>query len=221
MKAVIFDMDGVLVNTEPLHFRCWKAIFADDGIDLAYDVYKQCIGSTMTYLLQLIRENYGKSFPDKQEVFDRMAAKKDELIAREGYPRLPGLTELVHALADAGYLLAVASSSPMHHIDQAIGELGLADCFTAKISGENVAHPKPAPDTFLTAAEALGVAPADCLVVEDSTNGGKAAKAAGMPCVWFHNPDSGEQDIPQAVLELSSWAGDRPVQQMLHILKNM
>lgn len=221
MKAVIFDMDGVLVNTEPLHFRCWKAIFADDGIDLAYDVYKQCIGSTMTYLLQLIRENYGKSFPDKQEVFDRMAAKKDELIAREGYPRLPGLTELVHALADAGYLLAVASSSPMHHIDQAIGELGLADCFTAKISGENVAHPKPAPDTFLTAAEALGVAPADCLVVEDSTNGGKAAKAAGMPCVWFHNPDSGEQDIPQAVLELSSWAGDRSVQQMLHILKNM
>ena len=74
MKAVIFDMDGVLVNTEPLHFRCWRAIFADDGIDLDYDVYKRCIGSTMTYLLQLIRENYGKSFPDKQAVFDRMAA---------------------------------------------------------------------------------------------------------------------------------------------------
>ena len=63
MKAVIFDMDGVLVNTEPLHFRCWKAIFARDGIDLDYDVYKQCIGSTMTYLLELIRINYGKTFP--------------------------------------------------------------------------------------------------------------------------------------------------------------
>ena len=219
MKAVIFDMDGVLVNTEPLHFRCWRAIFADDGIDLDYDVYKRCIGSTMTYLLQLIRENYDKSFPDKQAVFDRMAAKKDELIAKEGYPRLPGLTELVHRLHGAGYLLAVASSSPMHHIDQAIGELGLAECFDAKISGENVEHPKPAPDTFLTAAKALDVDPADCLVVEDSTNGGKAAKAAGMPCVWFHNPDSGEQDIPQAVLELSSWEDKSGVEQMLKLLK--
>ena len=69
-------------------------------------------------------------------------------------------------------------------------------------------HPKPAPDTFLIAAEKLGVLPKDCLVVEDSTNGGKAAAAAGMDCVWFHNPDSGEQTIPQAVLELTSWEGD-------------
>ena len=105
-------------------------------------------------------------------------------------------------------VLAVASSSPMRHIDQALGELGLSDCFAVKVSGENVAHPKPAPDTFLIAAEKLGVLPKDCLVVEDSTNGGKAAAAAGMDCVWFHNPDSGVQSIPQAVLELTSWEGD-------------
>lgn len=221
VKAVIFDMDGVLVNTEPLHFRCWRAIFAKDGIDLDYDVYKQCIGSTMTYLLELIRINYGKTFPDKQEVFDRMAAKKDEIIAKEGYPKLPGLTTMVHALHEAGYLLAVASSSPMHHIDQAIAELGLEECFDVRISGENVTHPKPAPDTFLTAADALGVEPSECLVVEDSTNGGKAAKAAGMPCVWFHNPDSGEQSIPQAVWETDSWAGEGTTETMFRLLKEL
>ena len=116
--------------------------------------------------------------------------------------------ETVRKLHEEGYVLAVASSSPMRHIDQALRELGIGDCFTVKVSGENVGHPKPAPDTFLIAAEKLGVLPKDCLVVEDSTNGGKAAAAAGMDCVWFHNPDSGEQTIPQAVLELTSWEGD-------------
>ena len=201
MKAVIFDMDGVLVNTEPLHFRCWKKVFGDEGIDLDYDIYKPCIGSTMTFLLQLIRDNYGKTF-------DRMAAEKDRLIREEGYPKLPSLVETVRKFHEEGYVLAVASSSPMRHIDQALGELGLSDCFAVKVSGENVAHPKPAPDTFLIAAEKLGVLPKDCLVVEDSTNGGKAAAAAGMDCVWFHNPDSGEQYSPQAVLELTSWERD-------------
>ena len=162
----------------------------------------------MTFLLQLIRDNYGKTFPDKQVIFDRMAAEKDRLIREEGYPKLPGLVETVRKFHEEGYVLAVASSSPMRHIDQALGELGLSDCFAVKVSGENVAHPKPAPDTFLIAAEKLGVLPKDCLVVEDSTNGGKAAAAAGMDCVWFHNPDSGVQSIPQAVLELTSWEGD-------------
>lgn len=84
-------------------------------------------------------------------------------------------------------------------------DLDLAQYFSAFISGENMAHPKPAPDTFLAAAEALLLDPSACMVVEDSTNGGKAAKAAGMSCVWFHNPDSGDQQIPVAVLEISSW----------------
>ena len=84
-------------------------------------------------------------------------------------------------------------------------DLGLAQYFSAFISGENMAHPKPAPDTFLAAAKALLLDPSACLVVEDSTNGGKAAKAAGISCVWFHNPDSGDQQIPDAVLEIDTW----------------
>lgn len=217
MKAVIFDMDGVLVNTEPLHFRCWQKVFGDEGIDLDYEIYKACIGSTMTYLLQLIRENYGKTFKDKQVIFDRMAAQKERLIREEGYPKLPGLEQVVQKLHAQGYLLAVASSSPVYHIDQALRKLEIADCFAVKVSGENVAHPKPAPDTFLIAAEHMGLLPEECLVVEDSTNGGRAAAAANMPCVWFHNPDSGEQAIPQAVMELTSWEGDA-AERMLKLL---
>ena len=77
--------------------------------------------------------------------------------------------------------------------------------FTVVMSGDYVEHPKPAPDTFLVTAEKLGMEPEDCLVVEDSTNGGGAARAAGMKCIWFHNPDSGRQDIPDAVLEFPAW----------------
>ena len=77
--------------------------------------------------------------------------------------------------------------------------------FDVVTSGDEVKNPKPAPDTFLAAAEALLLDPSACMVVEDSTIGGKAAKAAGMSCVWFHNPDSGDQQIPDAVLEISSW----------------
>ncbi|MEI3246610.1 MAG: HAD family phosphatase, partial [Lachnospiraceae bacterium] len=89
----------------------------------------------------------------------------------------------------------------------------------AKISGENVEHAKAGPGYLPDSGESTEHDPADCLVVEDPTNGGKAAKAAGMPCVWFHNPDSGEQDIPQAVLELSSWEDKSGVEQMLKLLK--
>ena len=80
-----------------------------------------------------------------------------------------------------------------------------------------VEHPKPAPDTFLVTAEKLGMEPEDCLVVEDSTNGGGAARAAGMKCIWFHNPDSGRQDIPDAVLEFPAWTSEN-VEKMLKIL---
>ena len=99
----------------------------------------------------------------------------------------------------------MGSSSPEDVIQKVLKDLDLAQYFSAFISGENMAHPKPAPDTFLAAAEALLLDPSACMVVEDSTNGGKAAKAAGMSCVWFHNPDSGDQQIPDAVLEISSW----------------
>ena len=80
--------------------------------------------------------------------------------------------------------------------------------FTVVMSGDYVEHPKPAPDTFLVTAEKLGMEPEDCLVVEDSTNGGGAARAAGMKCIWFHNPDSGRQDIPDAVLEFPAWTSE-------------
>ena len=135
----------------------------------------------------------------------------------EGFPEMPGIKEALKQLKDEGYLLAVASSSPAYAIKDALKSLDMEKYFTVVMSGDYVEHPKPAPDTFLVTAEKLGMEPEDCLVVEDSTNGGGAARAAGMKCIWFHNPDSGRQDIPDAVLEFPAWTSGN-VEKMLKIL---
>ena len=83
---------------------------------------------------------------------------------------------------------------------------------------QGVAEPKPAPDIFLRAMEKLGVSPQECLIIEDSTNGGKAAKAAGAKCVWYHNPDSGDQNIPYAELEIGEWNAEN-VNKLIQIMK--
>ena len=149
---------------------------------------------------------------------DRMKRKKREILNRDGFPLLPGVPEAIRKFRDAGYLLAVASSSPVDAIEEVLDVLGIHEFFTSITSGNQVEHPKPAPDTFFCAMKKLGFSPEDCLVVEDSTNGGKAAKAAGMKCVWYHNPDSGDQSIPHAELEISEWNPEN-TDRILNLLK--
>ena len=162
-------------------------------------------------LLGKIKERQTRQAEKEQKENERklllpeVEEKKKKIVEKEGFPQCEGIREVLEKLHQEGYLLAVGSSSPEDVIQKVLKDLGLAQYFSAFISGENMAHPKPAPDTFLAAAKALLLDPSACLVVEDSTNGGKAAKAAGISCVWFHNPDSGDQQIPDAVLEIDTW----------------
>lgn len=205
MKAIIFDMDGVLINTEPLHYECWKQTMADEGVDMTYDVYKQCIGSTIGYLLELLRNAYG-DISDDETLRARMFAKKEAIVQRDGFPPIAGVKEAVRRFHEEGFRLEVASSSAGYYIGRVLDALEIRQYFECYTSGEEVEHPKPAPDTFVRAMEKLNLKPEDCLIVEDSTNGGKAAAAAGAKCVWFHNPDSGDQQIPHAALTITSWS---------------
>ena len=81
MKAIIFDMDGVLINTEPLHFKCWKILMEEDGINLTYDIYKPCIGSTREYLIQLLEEKFGKLKRDPDELLKKCSRRKKKLLS--------------------------------------------------------------------------------------------------------------------------------------------
>mgnify|MGYP000159815074 FL=1 len=173
---------------------------------MSYEVYKPCIGSTVGYLMKLLKAAYGENISDAETLRARMYAKKEEIVQKDGFPQIPGVKEAIKRLHDEGFRLEVASSSAGYYIGRVLDALEIRQYFECYTSGEEVEHPKPAPDTFLRAMEKLNLKPEDCIIVEDSTNGGKAAAAAGAKCVWFHNPDSGDQQIPHAVLTITSWS---------------
>ena len=198
LKGIIFDMDGVLINSEPFHFKVWKETLKRRGVDLDYSVYKNSIGSTDGFLMQLLYENYGID-PWDTSLMTEMEALKEELMEKEGFPLLiPYVKELLEKLSKGGYQMAVASSSPQEYIEKITSYWGIQKYFNKLVSGESVAHPKPAPDVFLKAAGELGLSPGECMVIEDSENGCKSAKSAGITCIGYYNPDSGDQDLEQA-----------------------
>ena len=194
LKSVIFDMDGVLVNSEPVHYRAYVEALSRWGKKLTYDEYKKYIGTTNAVIIDGLIETFG--LPVGRDDFNElMKGYKAALYERDGYPGVAGIPELLKSLKEAGYRLAVASSSPYENIEKATGALGIRRYFDVLVSGESVKNPKPAPDVFLKAAKELGTRPQDCLVVEDSCHGVHAAKRAGMASLGFVNPDSGDQDL--------------------------
>lgn len=210
LKAVIFDMDGVLVDTEPLHYRINEMVLQDMGHELPFDYYKQFIGSTKTHMWLTVIRDYGlDKTPD--QLNELVYKKENEIIEQEGFPKISGAKQLVSSLKDAGFRLAVASSSSPDIIIKMTQGVEVYEYFDEFVSGETVAHPKPAPDVFLKAAECLGVLPEECLVIEDSKNGVCAAKAAGMACLGFANPGSGEQDLSLADYLFESYESIDPM----------
>lgn len=198
VKAVLFDMDGVLINTEPLHYRMWKETFSGRGLEIDYDVYKECIGATDAFLMELIWHHYGRDFRNDKNLAKERAAIEKRLLREEGFPEMPGVRDMLRRLHEAGFLLAVASSSPPERIHDAIIYIGAGQYFSLLNSAENVAHSKPAPDIYLDTAKKLGVIPEECVVLEDSEKGSIAAVSAGMICVGLDNPDSGNQNLERA-----------------------
>lgn len=198
IDCIIFDMDGVLIDSEPLHYKVWKKVFSEYGLTIDFEKYKDCIGSTKSFLYELILKNYGYDCWRNPDLANRFKEVKEQIVKEEGLPEIDGVRKVIHTLHERGYRLAVASSSPLHAIEYTVEKLGLASCFELLCSGEQVKNPKPAPDTFLAVSTKLGISPENCVVIEDSKNGTVAAKAAGMYCLGFANPGSGNQDISAA-----------------------
>lgn len=198
MKTILFDMDGVLVATEHMHYEALNCVLDRTvGRTMDWGYYTQFIGSTTTFLWNTLDRDFGLD-GQTASLHAAYTQQKIEFLKERGHVPVDGSPELVRALSRRGYRMAVASSSPMCEITEVVQALGLEGCFEFLISGETVEHPKPAPDIFLKAAEHLGAAPEDCIVIEDSANGVRAAKAAGMTCIALRNPDSGNQDLSPA-----------------------
>ncbi|MDD5937066.1 MAG: GNAT family N-acetyltransferase [Clostridiales bacterium] len=197
LKAVLFDMDGVLIDSEPLHAKAFQISMKEYGLDLSEDYCYQFIGKTDRDFAKTLVQVYHLNYTDD----DLLASKNKTLKKLEkevGYPAIPYIKQLVMNLHANGIKLAIASSNSMASIKETADNLGLTEYFQEYVSGMDLEHSKPAPDIFLKAASMLSVDPSECLVIEDSCNGLTAAKTANMSCVGFFNPHSGQQDLSQA-----------------------
>ncbi|UJF31752.1 HAD family hydrolase [Paenibacillus hexagrammi] len=205
VDAVIFDMDGVLVDTEPLYFQVEQQSFRHFGIKMDEAEHHGYVGVTLESMWSQIRVKHGLEVP----VQELLAYHKSNVLQFiSAYPDLqpmPHVEAWIQWLKKQNIPIIVASSSPLPLIELILQKAGLAPYFPIKVSGESMAKGKPEPDIFLHAASVLGTAPAGCLVIEDSTNGVKAAKAAGMLCVGLKNPNSGNQDVSQADFKVSGF----------------
>jgi HAD superfamily hydrolase (TIGR01509 family) len=181
LTAIIFDMDGLMVDTEPLSQDIWSQIVSRYGVTLDESVYARMVGLRSSESVHIIRQAYHLPLTAQELVTMRNAMW--EARWREGVPIRPGLYQLHDEISRRGVPWAVATSSPRHYAEGVLKQLALQPTNGAIAAGDEVAHSKPAPDIYLLAAERLGTHPATCLALEDSVPGGRAAQAAGMTLV--------------------------------------
>lgn len=179
MRAVVFDMDGILFDTERLCQDSWIAVAKQNGLPGMEEIFPQCIGLNANDSKQIVMNAYGEDFDYRG--FREQASKWFwDYIEKNGLPVMPGAERLLRWLKENGWVVGLASStsrrSVLSHLDQA----GFSDYFSAVITGDMVEHSKPLPDIYLLACRELGVEPEEAYAIEDSPNGIRSAHAAGM-----------------------------------------
>jgi HAD superfamily hydrolase (TIGR01509 family) len=206
IEAVVFDLDGVLVDSEPVWEQVRRGLVAERGGHWAPDAQRRLMGMSTPEWAAYLSEDLGVGLPPDQVatvVVDRMAARYAEHV-----PFMDGAVDAVHRIA-ARWPLAVASSAPAVLIETVLQSAGLRSCFSVVMSTEQVAHGKPAPDIYLAVAGELGFPPGDCAAVEDSSNGLRSAAAAGLHVIAIPQPryPPDPDALARASLVLPSLAG--------------
>jgi len=185
-RACIFDFDGILVNSEIVLVKLWVKAAGECGYSFQEELFNSCLGRTWQDIKQIQSDHFGKDYP-----FDAVYKKVQEYFKQDidanGLPLVPGVLDVRQFFEDSQIEMAVASSTYRDEVLYRMERAGLDHLFKTVLGGDDIKNPKPAPDIFLKAAEALQVPPSDCLVIEDSESGVLAAKAAGMKVVVVQN----------------------------------
>ena len=201
-SAVIFDMDGVLADTEPLHGECFVRAFAGFGISTTLEQYRQAVtlgGSTV--------RDYFIALGGDPSDWDRVKGVKDsylEELMAERDALMPGVVRLLELLRSAGIPAAVATSARRRSLDIIIDRYGLRSYFNVIVTKDEAAAEKPDPGLYLMAAERLGVESGECVAIEDSPRGVVAAARAGMKCIAVPTTSTAEGDFSPATLVVRS-----------------
>jgi sugar-phosphatase len=206
VKAAIFDMDGLLIDSEPLWRRAEREIFASVGLELTDDDCRRTTGLRSDEVVDFWFERHPWSGPDVGEVHRRLDTRVTELIRAEGQA-MPGVRRAIETLRDAGLRLALASSSAHELITAVLATLGQEEVFEVVASGADEPRGKPDPAVYLQALRQLGLPGAECVAFEDSAAGVAAAKAAGIFTIAVPDPAAfAETQFDLADLKLHSLA---------------
>jgi pseudouridine-5'-monophosphatase len=181
IQAVVFDLDGLLIDSEPLQLRAWDAYLRQHGAELTSELLQRMLGLRLVDSAELVARELALPVTPAE-----VATARDALFLATvpgNVAAMPGASELISDLRRRGRRLALATSGHRRYVDLALESAGLAGLFDVEVTGEMVARGKPAPDTYQRAAELLQLAPVQCLALEDAPNGVASAKAAGLWCI--------------------------------------
>jgi beta-phosphoglucomutase family hydrolase len=204
LRAVIFDMDGLMVDTEYLHHTSFKKVLEQYGVNPVPNIHGviHVSGVSAEANWELFKEKY--NFNADTAELTRSKHKIHLKLLKNNVVPMPGLFELLKDIKEHGYRISIASSSALEQINLIVNRLGITNFFDAITSGEEVTSGKPAPDIFLKAAAKLGIEPTQCVVLEDAMNGMKAAKAANMHAVVVPNKFTKHENFDTADLIVAS-----------------
>ncbi len=205
-RAFIFDMDGVLIDSQPYHYEVDLYVLRYCGAKCELSDLEKYAGTANKDRWPAFQREFGITGYTVPEMIDLHAKRLLTMFDEDCPPAVKGIPELLVMLKDHNIKTAIASSSSRALINLVVNKLGFSPYFDKYVTGEEVENGKPAPDVFLYAAAQLGVTPAESVVVEDSTNGVKAAYNAGIHCVGYINPTSGKQDLSLASLIIDDFS---------------
>ena len=191
--AIVLDMDGLMVDSEPSSRRAWDHVLGTYGHTLNDDIYNSIIGYRIDETAAYLIETYG--LPLSIDTLTDQKASLLNKIRANGVPPMPGFYEFHSRILQSGLIWAVATSSPRSHAEEVLERLGISGSCQAIAGGDEVLQGKPAPDIYLLAAKRLGIPAAHCLAVEDSAPGCRSALSAGMMVVAVPNQDTKTADF--------------------------
>jgi len=202
IRAIVFDFDGLILDTEEPVYRSWLEVYQAHGEELPFERWVQIVGSTNTLFHPQyhLEERLGKPLP--KEVLERRIGRRTEMVLAQAV--LPGVQQHLDAAREMGLKLGVASSSTREWVEGHLARLGILERFQCVRCRDDVANAKPEPDLYLAVLDCLDVKAAEAIAIEDSPNGIAAAKRAGMRCVAIPNPITAGLDLSEADLTLAS-----------------
>ena len=192
--TIIFDMDGVIFDTERIYRDIWIEIYARHGYTMTNDIYKTLIGRDRKSIIDILKKRYGENYKG-MEIFDECDYNLKKVIDDGKVPLKYGALEIFKYLKNNNYKMAIATSSPKTKLEMQLKIHALEDIFDAIICADDVTKSKPDPEIFLVAAKKLNSEPCDCIVIEDSPAGIKAAFNAGMTAIHVEDLVEADDDI--------------------------